>query len=107
MADRGTHPLHLVLPPLVDGQLETRGAQPAGAGRGCPSVFQLDAFAEAPDRLPAGVALDLHLVDLVDAVARVGEPVSERPVVREQERSGRIGVEAADRDDAKLVTRSS
>ena len=31
------------------------------------------------------------------------EPVREQPVVRQQERSGRVGVEPADRDDARLV----
>ena len=58
-----------------------------------------------PLRAPAslGVALDLGLVDLLDAVARVREPVRELAVVREQERAGRVGVEPADRDDARLV----
>src|SRR5207249_823147 len=46
--------------------------------------------------------LNLGLVDLLHAVARVREPVRERPVVREQERAGRVGVESADGDDARL-----
>ena len=49
------------------------------------------------------MAVDLHLVDLVHLVARMGEPVRERAVVREEERTGRVGVEAADRHDAGIV----
>ena len=45
----------------------------------------------------ARVALDLGLVRLLDAVARMREPVRELAVVREQERAGRVGVEPADR----------
>jgi hypothetical protein len=53
--------------------------------------------------LVARVAVDLDVVDLLDAVARVGEPVCERSVVRQYERAGGVGVEAPDGDDARLV----
>ena len=61
-----------------------------------------------PSREPREVALvevavDLGDVGLLDAVARVRERVRERAVVREEERAGRVDVEAADRDDARLV----
>ena len=51
--------------------------------------------------LVARVGLDLDLVDLLDAVARVREAVRQRTVVRQQERARRVGVEATDRDDAR------
>ena len=40
---------------------------------------------------------------LLDAVARMGEPVRERTVVRQQEHAGRVGVEASHRHDSRLV----
>ena len=49
------------------------------------------------------MALDVGLVDLLDAVARVRQAVCERAVVREQECAGRVGVEAADGNDARRV----
>ena len=45
----------------------------------------------------------LDLVHLLDAVARVREPVRERAVVREQERAGRVDVEPPDRNHARVV----
>ena len=74
----------------------------ASAGRGA-AVLELDALGEPAERVAARPALDLGDVDLLDLVARVGEPVRELAVVREQERAGRVRVEPADRDDARLV----
>ena len=51
---------------------------------------------------PRRGALDVGLVDLVDLVAGMREPVRERAVVRQQERAGGVGVEPADRDDTRL-----
>ena len=53
-------------------------------------------------RVLVRVAFDVGDVRLLDAVARVGEPVRELAVVREQERSGRVRVEPSHRDDARL-----
>ena len=52
-------------------------------------------------RLVGRLAVDLGDVRLLDAVLRVRERVRERAVVRQQERAGRVDVEAADRDDAR------
>src|SRR5919201_1461480 len=52
---------------------------------------------------PRRLALDLGLVDLLDPVARMGQPVCELAVVGEQERAGGVDVEATDRDDACRV----
>ena len=46
---------------------------------------------------------ELGDVDLVDLVLRMREPVRELAVVREQDRAGRVGVEAADGNDARRV----
>ena len=56
---------------------------------------------ELLERVVGRVALDLGLVDLLDLVARMREPVRELAVVREQERAGRVGVEAADGHDPR------
>ena len=58
---------------------------------------------ELRQRLVGRIALDLGDVDLVDLVARVREPVGELAVVGEQEHTGRVGVEPADRDDARRM----
>ena len=55
------------------------------------------------ERLVGRFAFDLGLVDLLDLVAGMREPVREVAVVREQKRAGRVRVEPADRDDSRLV----
>ena len=89
-------------PSWID-ELDTRRGQPAGAGRRGRAVVELDPVLELRERLVRRLALDLGLVDLLDLVARVREPVRELAVVREQEDAGRVCVEAPDRDDARLV----
>ena len=76
--------------------------QPRLRRRGA-AVLELDAVRECVQRLLARLAVDLRDVDLLDAVARVRETVCERAVVRHDERAGRVGVEAADRDDVRLA----
>jgi hypothetical protein len=103
VADRLRHPLHLTVAALVEGELEGAWPEPPDArGRGRP-VFELDALGEPAQRRVADRTLHLDLVDLLDAVARVGEPVREEPVVRQEQEPGRVGVEAADRHDARLT----
>ena len=102
MPDRLAHPLHLVLAALVEDELEPAAAEPAGAGGSGAAVLEVDALAQPAERVLVRVAVDVDLVRLLDAVARMREPVREQPVVREQERAGRVGVEPADRDDARL-----
>ena len=100
MADRSQHPLHLVLAAFVEDQLDPAGADPAGTGGSGASVLEVDAVAQPLQVLLVRIPLDVCDVRLLDAVARVGEPMREAPVVREQERSRRVGVEPPDRDDA-------
>ena len=82
VTDGRAHPLHLVLAALVQRQLEhARGGcgreQRASAVRlARPRARRRP---ERPERILGPGALDLGLVDLRDAVARMGEPVRERP----------------------------
>jgi hypothetical protein len=97
------HPLDLVLAALVEGQLEAARREAADLCRRRAAVLELDALGEPPQSLVVQFARDVRLVDLLDLVARMREPVRQRPVVREQERARGVGVEAADRDDPRLV----
>jgi hypothetical protein len=101
--DRDHHPPHLPVATLVEHELEAPGAEPPDARRRRPPVLELHPIGERAERGVVGLAVRLHLVDLLDAVARVREAVRERPVVREQERAGRVCVEPPDRHDPNLV----
>jgi uncharacterized protein with GYD domain len=101
VADRGQHPLDLVLAALVDRELDPARPEPADARGRSRTVVQLDARAKPLERVVGGLALDLGLVDLLDLVARMREPVRELAVVGEQERSGRVGVQPPDGDDPR------
>ena len=103
MADRLAHPPHLPVAALVQDELEPGRAEPADAGRRRDPVLELDPFGERAQRVVVRLLPGLDLVDLLDAVAGMREPVRERAVVREQERAGRVDVEPPDRDDARLV----
>ena len=97
VADRLAHPLHLALAALVEHQLDprrARGGVPAPA-RVRPSSSSTPSRQRAQGRV-GGLALHLDLVDLVDLVARVREPMREGAVVRQQDRARRVGVQAAD-----------
>ena len=67
------------------------------------AVVELDALGEPPQHLVARLALDLRDVRLLDPVARMGEPVGERAVVREEQHAGRVAVEASDGHDADVA----
>ena len=91
------------LRPSWSVELDPPAGEPASPGGRRAAVLELDALRRAGERLRGRVALDLGDVDLLDLVARVGEPVGELAVVREEQRAGRVGVEPADRDDARGV----
>jgi len=103
MADGVEHPLDLAVTAFVDRQLDRVRAEPARLSGGGAAVVELDACFEPLECLVGRLALDLGDVGLLDAVARVREPVRELPVVREQQRACRVDVETPDRDDARLV----
>src|SRR2546428_3268880 len=103
MADRRTHPLDLVLAPLVQRELDFPACYHANTGGRGRAVVELDSVAQPLERFLGGLTLDLGDVHLLDAVTRVREPVRERAVVRQQQRAGRVRVEPADGDDAAFV----
>src|SRR4051794_20311001 len=98
MADGGQHPLDLVLPSLVEHELDASRAETTGARRSRATVVELHALAQPPERVVIRVALDVGDVRLLDAVPRVREPVRELTVVREEERSGRVRVQPSHGD---------
>ena len=102
-ADGLAHALHLVLPAFVQNELQPVRAAPLGACRCSATVVELDSLPQPPELRLGRLAFDLDVVDLLDAVARVGEAVGERAVVREHEGTGRVDVEAADGHDPGLV----
>src|SRR3990170_3517528 len=71
--------------------------------RGGRTVLELDPAAQAGGVALGRAALDLREVLLLDAVARVGEPVRELAVVREGQQALRLAVQAPHREDARLV----
>jgi len=103
MPDGGEHPLDLVLASLVEHELDATRAEAADARGSRATVVELDPLTQLSQRSVVRVAFDHGDVRLLDAVARVGEPVGELPVVREQEHASRVGVEPPDRYDAWLV----
>jgi uncharacterized protein with GYD domain len=102
MADRGKHPLHLVLASLMEDELDTAAAESPRARGRCCTVLELDPVAQLAQGIVAGVALDLGDVRLLDPVARMGEAVRELPVVREQKRARRVCIEPSHGHDARL-----
>ena len=63
------------------------------------TVLELDALGERREAGVARLTDDVHDVGLLDPVARMGEPVGERPVVRQEEHARGVAVEPADRHD--------
>ena len=98
-ADRVAHPPHLAVAALVEDELEACRAEPADTRGSGDAVLELDALGQPPQRLVGRLLPGLDLVHLLDAVARMREPVRERPVVRQQQRARRVDVEPADGDD--------
>ena len=105
VADRLEHPAHLPVATFVQRHLDGRAVEAADAGRRGAAVLELDAVRELAQLRVGRLAPELGDVDLVDLVLRMREPVRERAVVRQQQRAGRVGVEAADGDDARRVRR--
>ena len=101
--DRLGHPAHLAIPTLVQDELEAAPVEPPHAGGSGRAVLQLDPLGEPAQHVVRRLRPGLHLVHLLDAVARMREPVRERAVVREQERTRRLDVQTADRHDSRAV----
>src|SRR5439155_809034 len=92
---------------LVDRELEEVGAQaPHASGRRA-AVVELDALAQAADRVVADrPPRHAGSVGLGHLEARVGQPVRELAVVGEQDQPGAVGVQAPDRVQPPRAARS-
>ena len=103
MADGLAHPPYLAVAALVQDELEAGRAEAANAGGRRHPVLQLDTLGQRAQRLVVRLLPGLDLVDLLDAVARVGEPMRERAVVRQEQRTGRVDVQPANGHDARSM----
>jgi hypothetical protein len=105
VADLLAHPPDLALSALVDRQLErVRGQTPDPRGRRW-TVVELNAGPQRAQRpLPYGWPRDHRAVGLVDLEARVREPVGELAIVGQEDQTGGVGVQPANREQAKLPT---
>ena len=101
--DRLAHPPHLAVAALVEHELHPRAAELTGAGRSRDAVLELDAVRERRHGGGRQVSLDVGDVGLLDAVARMRQPVGEVAVVREQQHAARVDVEPSHRHDAGVV----
>src|ERR1700730_4313823 len=103
MPDSFEHALDLTVLAFVNGQLDdARREQADSRGRSEP-VVELDALLERCDVLHARRASHFGAVRLLDAVAGMRETIRQLPVVREEQRTCRIRIEATDRDDMRLL----
>ena len=107
MADRLAHAPDLALAALVDRELEHVGPQLAHLGGRRAAVVELDAVAQRAQRAVGDRAPPTRAtVGLGHLVARVREAVGELAVVGQQDQAGRVGVEAADRVEARPGART-
>jgi len=106
-----THRLHhapdLAIAALVDHKAQqrilahTRDLLNHGSGGGARRVVQHHAGLQAAQRLLRHITPHQRLVLFVHAVAGVGQPISQVAVVRQQQQSFAIGIQATHRVDAR------
>ena len=108
MAEAGEHPADLAVLALVEHHLEHGALLVLRLDRHPLRVHLAFSEADAPPQLLEQFfvrhARNLHEVFLLDAVARVGQEIGERPVVGEQDQPLAHAVESADREQP-LVSR--
>ncbi len=102
-ADGRAHQLHLVLAPLVNGELDQPRPQAKRLRRRRAAILELDSLGQRSQGLLARLALQFRLVDLLHLVARMRQPVGQIAVVGEKKRPGRVGVEPSHRYHPRLT----
>ena len=100
VADGLTHPPHLAVAALVQDELETRWAEQPDTRRRRDPVVELDAACQPACDGVRGPSLDVGDIGLLDPVPRMREAMRQLPVVREEQDTGRVRVEATDGCDA-------
>jgi len=96
-ANRGKHTAHLSVAPLMNDRLHhrvspvgTENTQTCGGGS---AVFEQDSTAQLFQPLCRDLSHHLCMVDLVDLVARMEQPLRQCSIVRDEEQSLRIDIE--------------
>ena len=96
-ANRGKHTAHLSVAPLMDDRLHhrvspvgTENTQPCGGGS---AVFEQDSTAQLFQPICRDLSHHLCMVDLVDLVAWMEQPLRQCSIVRDEEQPLRIGIE--------------
>src|SRR5665213_1537399 len=106
VADRLAHAPYLAVATLVDRQLDHVRLHAAGTCGRCGTVLEPHAAAQgAQGAVPHRAAAELRAVGLRHLEARVGQPVGELAVVREEDQPARVGVEATDGIQARVLGR--
>src|ERR1035441_3219069 len=94
VSDRLTHAPHLTVAAFLDRKLDQVPAYTAPAGGRRGPVVQLHATAQRlQSTLPHGVAAERSAVGLLHFEARMGQPVGELTVVRQQDQPAGVGVQ--------------
>ena len=98
-ANRGKHTAHLSIAPLMDDRLDhgtpilcVQYAQTCG---GSSAVFEQDSTAQLFQPLCRDLSHHLCMVDLVDLVARMEQPLRQCSIVRDEEQPLRICVQSS------------
>ena len=98
VADGFTHPLDLAFAPLVDGDFERVGRDPAHSRRRGAAILEQDAVRQ---RAELGIAYRRaghdDPVGLLDLEPRMGQPVRQLSLVGEQDQPGGVDVETPNR----------
>ena len=96
-ANRGKHTAHLSVAPLMDDRLNhgtsilcAQYAQTCGGGS---AVFEQDSTAQLFQPLCRDLSHHLCMVDLVDLIAWMEQPLRQCSIVRDEEQPLRIGIE--------------
>ena len=102
MTDGVTHTTNLAIPAFVDGDPEGPGRHDRNPRRCRHPVVEFDTAPEPAEVGRRRFAFDLGQVLLGDAERGVREPVGQVAVVREEQQALGVGIEAADREHARL-----
>ena len=102
MADRVAHPAHLAVASFVDRDAQQVRRRQRDLRRRGDAVLERDALAEHAHRRGRGSSRDLGQVLLLDPERRMGEPMREVAVVREEQQPLGVGVEPTDREHPRL-----
>ena len=109
MPDRFAHPAHFTVVTLTNDELQPRlaltSALDAHLGGGGDSLVQAHAARQPRERVGSGCAFHLDPVRLANAIARMGQPQRQLAIVRQQQKPGRMEVEAPNREHAPAHVR--